>query len=163
MVALALLPVASTRNCAFPAEYSANWMDMVSAATLVAVRVGVAEGIAVGVRVGVGGKVEVGVADGPAAVGKGCAAVGVRVGEGNGEAPRLISNERTADQAPLTPSIRPRTRHQKRRSLMKVCVVWVWVSPVCCATKGRLKELESSNWISYVVAPATALQENGIL
>ena len=64
-VALALLPVASTRNCAFPAEYSASWMEMVSAATVVGVRVFVGEGIVVGVRVAVGGNVSVGVAEGP--------------------------------------------------------------------------------------------------
>ena len=80
-------------------------------------------GAEVGVRVTVEvGGATVGVKVGPMAV-------GVRVGVGR-EAPRLISKERTADQAPLTPPIRPRTRHQKRRSLVKVCVVWVCVSPV---------------------------------
>src|SRR5688572_29142589 len=106
------------------------------AGTLVGVALGDAE-VAVGgaaVRVSVGAA-EVGVGggavcDGAAAVavggrrvavGKG--EVGVRVGDGSAEAPRLISNERTDDQVPLTPPIRPRTRHQKRRSLVKVCVV----------------------------------------
>jgi hypothetical protein len=121
---------------------------MVSAATVVGVRVVVGEGIVVGVRVGVGGKVTVAVAEGPVAVGKGGmavgvgvrvgvgvedgpVAVGVRVDVGSGEASRLISNARTDDQAPFTPpAVRARTRHQKRRSLVKVCVVWVWVSPV---------------------------------
>ena len=71
------------------------------------------------------------------------------MGVDSGEASRLISNERADDQALLIPpAVRARTRHQKRRSLVKVCVVWVWLSPVCEATKGALKELESSNWIS---------------
>ena len=90
-------------------------------------------------------------------------AVGVRVGVGSGEALRLMSKERTDDQALLMPpAVRARTRHQKRRSLVKVCVVWVWASPVCAATSGALNELESSNWTSYVAAPATALHENGM-
>ena len=59
---------------------------------------------------------EVDVAEGPVAV-------GVRVGVGN-VASRLISKERIDDQAPFTcPAVRARTRHQKRRSLVKVCVV----------------------------------------
>ena len=99
--------------------------------------VGVAEG-----PVAVGGRVEVGVAEGTMAV-------GVRVGEGRGAASRLISMERAADQAPFTPpAVRARTRHQKRRSLVKVWVVWVWVRPVCAANSGLVNELESSNWIS---------------
>ena len=146
-VAVELLLVASTRSSAFPAEYSASWMDTVSAATKVGVPVFVGEGMAVGVRVAegpgtVGGRVEVGVKDGPMAV-------GVRVEVGSGAASRLISMERAADQAPITcPAVRARTRHQKRRSLVKVCVVWVWVSPVCAANSGLVNELESSNWIS---------------
>ena len=85
---------------------------------------------------------EVGVKDGPMAV-------GVRVDVGSGAASRLISMERAADQAPFTcAAVRARTRHQKRRSLVKVCVVWVWVSPVCAANSGLVNELESSNWIS---------------
>ena len=102
---------------------------MESAATVVGVRV------FVGVDVAVGGRVRVGVAEGPAAVGGrvevGVAEAPLAVGVGNGAAPRLISKERAADQAPFTPpAVRARTRHQKRRSLVKVCVVWVWVSPV---------------------------------
>ena len=132
-------------------------MVMVSAATVVGVRVFVGEGIAVGVRVTVGGSVRVGVAEGPVVGGgrvevgveDGPRAVGVRVGVGSGEASRLISMERAADQAPFTcPAVRARTRHQKRRSLVKVWVVWVWVSPVCEANSGVVNELESSNWIS---------------
>ena len=53
-VALALLLVASTRSRRFPLSYSAIWMETVSAATVVGVRVFVGEGIAVGVRVAVG-------------------------------------------------------------------------------------------------------------
>ena len=64
-VALALLLVASTRSRRFPLSYSAIWMETVSAATVVGVRVFVGEGIAVGVRVAVGGSVEVGVTEGP--------------------------------------------------------------------------------------------------
>ena len=127
---------------------------MVSAATGVGVRVFVGEGIAVGVRVAVGGSVRVGVGEGPMAV-------GVRVDVGSDGASRLISNERTADQFPKVVAAPgcARTCHQKRRLLVKVCVVWVCVSPICTAIKGVVKELESSNWISYV----TALQENGML
>ena len=100
-------------------------------------RVGVAEGPVVG-----GGKVEVGVKDGRMAV-------GVRVEVGSGAASRLISMERAVDQVPFTcPAVRARTRHQKRRSLVKVWVVWVWVSPVCAANSGLVNALESSNWIS---------------
>ena len=82
-------------------------------------------GAEVGVRVTVEvGGTTVGVEDGPVAV-------GVRVDVGSGGAFRLISKERTDDQAPfIPPAVRARTRHQKRRSLVKVCVVWVWVSPV---------------------------------
>jgi len=136
-VALALLLVASTLNRWLPASYSATWIETVSAA-VVGVREGVAEAVlvgvgsaevgvavgrAVGVRVAVAGA-EVGVEEGPVAV-------GVRVGEASGGASRLISNERTDDQVPFVPPpVRARTRHQKRRSLVKVCVVWVWVSPV---------------------------------
>lgn len=82
-------------------------------------------GAEVGVRVLVEvGGATVGVNDGPVAV-------GVRVGVGSGVAPCLISKERTDDQAPfIPPAVRARTRHQKRRSLVKVCVVWVWVRPV---------------------------------
>src|SRR5688572_29920717 len=147
-------------------------MEMVSAATVVGVRVFVGEGIAVGVRVAVGGSVSVGVAEGPAAVGgsvevgvkDGPMAVGVRVDVGSGGASRLISIERAPDQVPFTcPAVRARTRHQKRRSLVKVCVVWVWVSPVCAAKSGLVIELESSNWISYVAAPGTALHAKGML
>ena len=61
----------------------------------------------------------------------GSVAVGVRVDVGSGGASRLISKERTDDQALFTPpAVRARTRHQKRRSLVKVCVVRVSVSPV---------------------------------
>lgn len=125
-VALALLPVASTRNWALPAEYSANWIEMLSAATVVGVRVFVGEAIAVGVRVAVGGKVEVGVAEGPV-VGEGRVEVGVAEGPmGVGVAIRRITNERTVDQAPFVPlAVLPRTRHQNVRSLVNVCVVWV--------------------------------------
>ena len=114
-------------------------MEIVSAATVVGVRVFVGDEIAVGVRVAVGGSVRVGVTEGPVVGGgrvevgvkDGPMAVGVRVGVGRGAAPRLISMERAADHAPFTcPAVRARTRHQKRRSLVKVCVVWVWVSPV---------------------------------
>lgn len=96
-------------------------MDTVSAATVVAVRVGVIEGIAlggidVGVRVAVGlettdvavggsevmadvhvavGGAVIGVRDGPIAV-------GVRVEVGRAGASRLISMERAVDQAPFT-------------------------------------------------------------
>ena len=99
--------------------------------------VGVAEGPVVG-----GGRVEVGVAEGPVGV-------GVRVDVGSDGASRLTSIARTADQALNTPpAFRARTRHQKRRSLVKVWVVWVWVSPVCAANSGLVNELESSNWIS---------------
>ena len=129
-------------------------METVSAATVVGVRVGVSEGIAVGVRVAVGGRVEVGVDDGPLAVGTGDVAVrvGVRVCEGVADAVgvvlRRITNERTVDQAPLVPpAVRPRTRHQNVRSLVKVCEVWVCVIPVRDRTSGELNELESSIWI----------------
>ena len=138
-MALEFVLVASTLNSAFPAEYSASWMDTVSAAGIVAVLVGVGGRVEVGITI-------VGVADGPVAVGKGGVAVrvGVRVGvdvedgtvvvgvgEASGGASRLISNERTDDQALfIPPAVRARTRHQKRRSLVKVCVVWVCVSPV---------------------------------
>ena len=125
-----MLPVASTRNSSLPAEYSANWIDTVSLAMVVAVRVSVAEGIGVEVRVAVGGRVKVGVDEGPAVVGTGAVAVrvGVRVCEGAavtvGEVMRRITNERTVDQAPLVPpDVRPRTRHQKVRSLVNVCDV----------------------------------------
>jgi hypothetical protein len=97
---------------------------------VVAVRVSVAEGIAVGVRVAVDGRVDAGVDEGPAVVGTGAVAVrvGVRVCEGAavtvGEVIRRITNERTVDQAPLVPpDVRPRTRHQKVRSLVNVCDV----------------------------------------
>jgi len=115
-------------------------------------------GAEVGVRVTVEvGGATVGVKVGPMAV-------GVRVDVGSGGASRLISKERAEDHALFTPpAVRARTRHQKRRSLVKVCVVWVWVSPVCAAISGLVNELESSNWISYVAAPATALHENGML
>ena len=78
-------------------------------------------------------------------VGAGCVAVSVRVGVG--EVMRRISNERTADHAPFVPfAVRPRTRHQKRRSLVSVWVVWVCVIPVRERT-GELNVLESSIWI----------------
>src|SRR5215211_5390207 len=101
--------------------------------TAVAVRtaVGLAgTGVAVaGAEVGVGVTVEVGGAT--VGIEDGLVAVGVRVGVGSGGASRLISNARTDDQALfIPPAVRARTRHQKRRSLVKVCVVWVWVSPV---------------------------------
>ena len=120
-----MLPVASTRNSSLPAEYSANWIDTVSLAMVVAVRVSVAEGIAVGVRVAVDGRVAAGVDEGPATV---AVRVGVRVCEGAGVTVgaviRRITNERTVDQAPLVPpDVRPRTRHQKVRSLVNVCDV----------------------------------------
>jgi hypothetical protein len=104
-------------------------MEMVSAATVVGVRVLVGEGMAVGVRVAVGASVLVGVAEGPVVGGgrvdvgvtDGPIAVGVRVDVGSGAASRLISMERAADQVPFTcPAVRARTRHQKRRSLVKV-------------------------------------------
>ena len=136
-----MLPVASTRNSSLPAEYSASWIDMVSLATVV------------GVRVVVGGRVEVGVDAGPVAVGTGDAAVGVgvrvckAVAVAVGVVGRLITNERTLDQAPLVPlAVRPRTRHQKVPSLVRVWVVWVCVIPVREST-GELKLLESSIWI----------------
>ncbi len=114
-VALALLPVASTRTWALPAAYSANWIETVSVATGVGVAL---DGIAVAVGVAVG------------LAGTGVA-VGVTVEVGSGGASRLISNSRTDDQALfIPPAVRARTRHQKRRSLVKVCVVWVWASPV---------------------------------
>ena len=142
-----MLPVASTRNSSLPAEYSASCMDMVSLATVVGVRLGVEEAIAVGVRVAVGGSVEVDVADGPVAVGKGCVVVSVGVRLGVGVVRRLITNERTVDQAPLVPlAVRARTRHQKVVSLVSVWVVWVCVIPVRERT-GELKLLESSIWI----------------
>ena len=50
-VALALLPVASTRTWALPAAYSANWIETVSVATCVGVALG---GTDVAVRVAVG-------------------------------------------------------------------------------------------------------------
>jgi len=102
----------------------------------------------VGVRVKVedGGTI-VGVSDGPAVGGTDCVAVGVRVSVGDGGATCLISNERTVDQAPFVPlDVRPRTRHQKRRSLVNVWVVWVCVIPARERT-GELKVLESSIWI----------------
>ena len=139
-------------------------MATVSATTVVGVRVGVGEGIAVGVHVGVGGKVEVGIPEGPVAVGNGCVTVGVRVGEGSGAAPCLMSNERIADQAPFVPPpVIARTRHQKRRSTVNVCEVWVCVSPLKENKIGALNELESSYWNSYVAAPDTALHENVML
>ena len=133
-----------------PAEYSASWIETVSAETA---------GVAVLVRGAVAGATVVAVAVERTGVGVGEALrvegkavdvgkTAVRVGVGN-DAPRLISNERATDHAPFVPPpVRARTRHQKRRSLVKVCVVWVWLSPACEATKGALKELESSNWIS---------------
>ena len=82
-------------------------------------------------------------------VAEGAVAIGVRVDVGSGGASRRISNERAEDQGPVVAApMRARTRHQKRRWLVKVWVVWVWFSPVCEATRGALKELESSNWIS---------------
>ena len=79
--------------------------------------------VGVRVKVEVGGAI-VGVNDGPAVVGTDCEAVGVRVSVGDGGATCLISNERTVDQAPFVPlDVRPRTRHQKRRSLVNVWVV----------------------------------------
>ena len=138
-------------------------MDTVSAATVVGVRVIVGEGIVVGVRVAVGGKVEVGVAEGPVAVGKGCvgARVGVRVVVGAETC--LITNDRTEDHAPFVPlAVRPRTRHQKVRSLLRVWVVWVCVMPVRERT-GELNVLASSIWIWYVAAPATGFHEKVML
>ena len=140
-VALALLPVASTLSSSLSASYSASWMDTVSAAGMVAVLVGVGGRVEVGVTT-------VGVADEPVAVGKGCVAVRVGVRVGVGVVRRLITKERTVDHAPLVPlAVRPRTRHQKVRSLLNVWVVCVCVSPVRDRTKGELKELESSIWI----------------
>jgi hypothetical protein len=73
----------------------------------------------------------------------------VEVAVGSGGASRLISNERAEDQGLfIPPAVRARTRHQKRRSMVNVCVVWVPVSPVCAAISGLVNELESSNWIS---------------
>lgn len=113
-VAVELLLVASTRSSAFPAEYSASWMDMVSAAGTVAVLVGVEGRVEVGVTI-------VGVADGPVAVGKGGVAVRVGVRVGVGVVRRRITKERTVDHAPLVPlAVRPRTRHQNVRSLVNV-------------------------------------------
>lgn len=150
-VALELLPVASTRSSSLPAEYSANWMDTVSVAT-VGVD-GTWEGVAlggteVGVREGVAvAAASVGVADRPVAVDTSCVTVGVGVRVGVGVVSRLIANERTADHAPLVPlAVRPRTRHQKVRSLVNVWVVWVCVIPVRERT-GELKVLASSIWI----------------
>ena len=102
--------------------------------------------VGVRVKVEVGGTT-VGVSDGPAVVGTDCVAVGVRVSVGDGGATCLTSNERTVDHAPFVPlDVRPRTRHQKRRSLVNVWVVWVCVIPVRERT-GELKVLESSIWI----------------
>ena len=71
---------------------------------------------------------------------------GVRVGVGVER--RRITNERTVDHAPLVPlAVRPRTRHQNVRSLVKVCVVWGCVIPVRERISGELNELESSTWI----------------
>ena len=70
----------------------------------------------VGVLVGVG-SAGVNVAGRAVAVGR--TAVGVRVGVG--EVIRRITNVRTADHAPFVPlAVRPRTRHQKVRSLVSV-------------------------------------------
>ena len=78
-------------------------------------------------------------------VGADYVAVGVRVGVG--EAMRRISKERTVDHAPFMPlAVRPRTRHQKVRSLVSVWVVWVCVIPVRERT-GELNVLASSIWI----------------
>ena len=124
-----MLPVASTRSCRFPESYSARWIDTVSAATGVAVRVAAgATFVGVGpVSVEVGGTFD--------AVGAGCVAVGigvkgnaVAVGRGDvgvrvgvGAAACAITNERTVDHAPLVPlAVRPRTRHQYVRWLVKV-------------------------------------------
>ena len=128
---MALLLVASTLNRRFPASYSATWIETVSVATvgLATACEGVALAGTVAVLVGVGGGVAVGVAttgvaDGPVAVGIGCVAVKVGVGVGVGVVRRRITNERTVDQAPLVPlAVRPRTRHQNVRSLVKVCDV----------------------------------------
>src|SRR5687768_18614604 len=112
-VALALLPVASTRNWAFPAAYSASWIETVSVArcvgvalggTEVAVRVAVGPagtgvavaGAEVGAEVGVRVAVEVGGAT--VGVGDGLVAVGVRVAVDSGGASRLISKARAGDQ-----------------------------------------------------------------
>ena len=115
-----------------------------------------------GAKVGVRVTVEVGGATVGVRVGP--VAVGVRVGVGSGGASRRISNERTEDQALfIPPAVRARTRHQKRRSLVKVWLVWVWVSPVLERTSGELNELESSIWIWYVAAPATGFHEKVIL
>ena len=113
-------------------------------------------GAGVGVRVAVAlGGATVGVRVGPVGV-------AVRVGVGS-VASFLISKDRADDQAlNIPPAVRARTRHQNRRSLVKVWVVWVEVSPVWAAINGLLNELESSNWTSYVAAPDTALHENGM-
>ena len=138
-------------------------METVSAAV-----VGVAascEGVAVGgAEVAVGGAVVlvgVGVNSELVAVGKAEPGVCVAVGR---EAPCLISNERIEDHAPLVPpAVRPRTRHQKRPSIVKVCEVWVCVSPLLETTSGALNDFESSIWISYVAAPAAAFHEKVML
>ena len=107
-------------------------MDTVSAATGVDVRVAVG-----GTLVGVG-SVIVAVSGTLVAVNAGCVAVGtgvegnaVAVGRGDvgvrvgvGELTCAITNERTVDHAPFVPpEVRPRTRHQYVRWLVKVCVV----------------------------------------
>lgn len=106
--------------------------------------------VVAGAEVAVGGAVvRVGVGSAGVAVGVNGAlvavertAVGVRVAVG--VVRRCITNERTVDQAPLVPlAVRPRTRHQKVRSLVNVCVVWVCVIPVREST-GELKVLASS-------------------
>ena len=93
-----MLPVASTRNSLFPAEYSARWIEIVSVATVVGVWVLVGEGIAVEVCVAVEARGRVAVAEGRTAVG---AAVGVRVGvaEGGVDPPDPLWVTRTAIQS----------------------------------------------------------------
>lgn len=147
-MALVLLLLASTRSSRLSLSYSASWMETVSA-TAVGVLT-TCEGVALG-STAVGVLVDVGTADvGVTVAGRdvavGGTAVEVRVGVG--AVTRLITNERTADHAPLVPlAVRPRTRHQNVRSLLKVWVVWVCVIPVRERTNGELKELESSIWI----------------
>ena len=97
-------------------------IGVVVGGTVVAVDVSNAEVAVGGTLVGVGASVDV---DGTLVeVAAGCVVIGVSVGEGKGLAPRLISNKRTVDQAPLVPpAVRALTRHQKRRSLVNVCEV----------------------------------------
>lgn len=143
-MAFALLLVASTRSRRFPESYSATWIETVSAAVVAVLTTCDGVGLGrtlVGVRVGVG-NAAVGVDVVAKAVAVGRTAVGVRVGVG--AVTCRISNERTTDQAPFVPlAVRPRTRHQYVRCVLRVWVVWVCVIPVRERT-GELNVLASS-------------------